>query len=203
MDATEFLDAVRDDHETPLSRLGSSKWIYALTGGGMDGEHVRAAAADEAHVAARTFDAWAADELDADAAGLFEECADVAREEYDRLADDDHQPADSIPLYDTLDSLEGTDARLGGLLGRTLVTEKTLAQMVGFFVGDADPTTAGTFRDLRGEVEDQRAAVVDALDARDPDWDAARKGADAAVEAAYDDYVTTLESMGVKPKNVC
>jgi len=206
MDGQDFLDAVRDDHETALSRLGSSKWIYALTGGEMDGEHVRRAAADEASVAATTFDAWAADEGDETAAETFVDAADTARDHLETVRPEDYRPVESLPAYDALAGVEGTAARSGAFLARALVTGETLGQMVGFFVGDADPGTANTFRDLRGDVEAQRDAAVDLLDAvcgSDDDWETAREAADTVIEAAYDDYVETLESMGVKPKNVC
>jgi membrane-bound ClpP family serine protease len=78
--------------------------------------------------------------------------------------------------------------------------------MVGFFVGDADPSTANQFRDLRDGVADDRDRALDALDdacTTDDDWERAAAAATTVVEAAYDDYVETLESMGVKPKNVC
>jgi hypothetical protein len=86
------------------------------------------------------------------------------------------------------------------------VTGKTVEQMVGFFVGDADPTTANTFRELRGDVETQRDDAAELLAdtcTDDDEWDRASEAADAVVEVAYDDYVETLEGMGVKPKNVC
>ncbi|MFD1594185.1 transcription antitermination protein, partial [Haloplanus litoreus] len=35
MDGTTLVDALTDDLETELSRLGSSKWLYALTDGEM------------------------------------------------------------------------------------------------------------------------------------------------------------------------
>jgi len=206
MDGRDLLEAIRDDHETPLSRLGSSKWVYALTGGEMDAEHVRRAAADEASVAATTFDAWAADEGDETAAETFAAVADTARDHLDTVCPEEYRPDDSLPTYDTLAGVEGTAARAGALLARTVVTGRTLGQMVGFFVGDADPSTASTFRDLKADVENGREDAIDLLDsvcADDDDWVAARRAADEVIEAAYDDYVETLESMGVKPKNVC
>jgi hypothetical protein len=81
-----------------------------------------------------------------------------------------------------------------------------VGQAVGFFVGDADPTTADRFRSVRSDLADARDDVAAALEAvceTDDDWDRARSAATAVVEAAYDDYVATLESMGVEPKNVC
>jgi hypothetical protein len=206
MNGQAFLDALRDDHETALSRLGSSKALYAATGGEMDAEHVQRAATDEATIAARTFDAWAADEDSERAAGLFADVAETSRAHAERVEPDDYEPADSLPVYAHCDSVEGTVARLGALVAARLVAGKTVEQMVGFFVGDADPTTANTFRDLRGDVESQRDDAAELLAdtcTDDAEWDAARAAADAVIEVAYDDYVETLEGMGVKPKNVC
>ena len=198
MNAQEFTDSVRTAHETALSRLGSSKWVYALTGGEMDGEEVETAWATDNRAAHETFGAWA-DDADADAAAVFAAVAEAASDR----ADGDNEPR---PMYDALASLDDTPARAGGLVGWTLVAEKTLAQMVGFFVGDADPTTANTFREYKSETQEFRERAEDLLDAvcdDDADWSRAREGADRVVEAAYDDYVETLESMGIKPKNVC
>jgi hypothetical protein len=37
----------------------------------------------------------------------------------------------------------------------------------------------------------------------DTAWEDAQNSADAVIEAAYDEYVDSLEQMGIKPKNVC
>jgi hypothetical protein len=200
MNAPEFTETVRDDHETPLSRLGSSKWVYALTGGEMAGDAVEAAWAVEARAACETFEAWAADDPTEEAERAF---ADVAAFAAEHGGDGE---AETPPTYEALADLTGTAARAGGLLAWTLVAEKTLAQMVGFFVGDADPSTANTFRDRKSGVREAREtaeALLDEVCSDDDAWAAARTGADAVVEAAYADYVDTLESMGIKPKNVC
>ncbi len=129
MNGDDLASELRDDNETEFSRLGSSKAMYALTGGEMDGE-----------------------------------------------------------------------------LGRYLVVSEYASQMVGFFVGDADPMAANDFRDLRSELDAEHDRVVDTLDSActtDDEWATARDAAEAVVEVAYDDYVETLESMGIKPKNVC
>jgi hypothetical protein len=201
MDGTTLVDTLTDDLETELSRLGSSKWLYALTDGDMTGDAVRAAAAADAAAAAETFETWAADADDTDAPfdALVAEAAD-RRDALDPDAD-----AASRRTYDALADFDDPVARVGGALGYALVLDRTLGQMVGFFVGDADPSTANQFRDLRDGADDVRAQVVDALDTlcTDDDWDRAADAATAVVDAAYDDYVETLESMGVKPKNVC
>ena len=195
MDGTTLVDTLTDDLETQLSRLGSSKWLYALTDGDMTGEAVRAAAAADAAAAAETFASWDADPFDA--------LATSAADRRDAV-DADATPADRH-ADDALAALDDSVARLGGALGYCLVLDRTVGQMVGFFVGDADPSTANQFRDLRDGVDADRTRVVDALDSAcsGDDWDRAADAATAVVEAAYDDYVERLESMGVKPKNVC
>ena len=197
MDASTLETRLRDDYETELSRLGSSKWLYALTGGDLDGGSIRAAAATDLDHAAATFEGWA------DGDGLFAAAAESAAAGRDRV---DADPSDTDrPLYD---AVAGDDAvaRTGALLGWSVVTDKTLSQMVGFFVGDASPAAADTFRAVRDDVAADREAALDALDATcgsDDDWDRAAAAAAAVVEAAYDEYVAKLEAMGIKPKNVC
>ncbi len=198
---SELLDTLRDDHETPLSRLGSSKALYAVTGGEMDGDAVRTAAASEAAAAADLFDWWADDEPNDEAAALFSDLADTAREHADAV---DAESDGSKPnVYDVLAEFETTDGRLGGALARALVSLKTVEQMVGFFVGDADPMAANDFRTLKSDLNDQLDTLEAAIDDLVEDDAVAREAADAVVEAAYDEYVETLEGMGVKPKNVC
>jgi len=202
MDGTTLVGTLTDDLETALSRLGSSKWLYALTDGDMTGEAVRDAAAADAAAAAETFDAWAADA--GETGDLFDALANSAADRRDAI-DADAAPADRR-TYDTLAEFDDTVSRLGGALGYLLVLDRTVGQMVGFFVGDADPSTANRFRDRRDSADDDRDRVVDALDdvcGTDDDWDRAGDAATAVVEATYDDYVETLESMGIKPKNVC
>jgi len=204
MDGTTLVDTLTDDLETELSRLGSSKWLYALTDGDMTGDAVRAAAAADAAAAAETFETWAAD-ADGDAEALFEALAADATDRRDAL-DSAADPADRR-TYDTLAGFDDPVDRAGGALGYALVLDRTLGQMVGFFVGDADPSTANQFRDLRDGADEARNRVVDTLDTLcaddDEHWDRAADAATAVVDATYEDYVSTLESMGVKPKNVC
>ncbi|ELZ73732.1 transcription antitermination protein [Haloferax sp. Atlit-10N] len=198
---SELLDTLRDDHETPLSRLGSSKALYAVTGGEMDGDAVRAAAAAEAAAAADLFDWWADDEPNDEAAALFSDLADTAREHAETVGAESDGSKPNV--YDVLAEFETTDGRLGGALARALVSLKTVEQMVGFFVGDADPMAANDFRTLKSDLNDQLDTLEAAIDGLVEDDAVAREAADAVVEAAYDEYVETLEGMGVKPKNVC
>jgi len=203
MDGTTLVDALTDDLETELSRLGSSKWLYALTAGEMDGDAVLAAAATDAAAAAERFEAWAED-ADATAA-LFDALAATAADRAETAAADPDDDPGAERTYAALAGFDDAVERLGGALGHSLVLDRTVGQMVGFFVGDADPSTAGTFRDLRDGIDADRDRIVDALDERceGDDWDRAEAAARTVVGAAYDDYVETLESMGIQPKNVC
>jgi len=204
MNGDDLASELRDDHETEFSRLGSSKAMYALTAGEMDGEHVRAAAATDALAFAAVLDGWVEDAGDATET-LYADLADAARD-HAAAVDDDPSLDEEPPLYDTLAGFDATPARLGGLLGRYLTVSEYASQMVGFFVGDADPTAANDFREFRSAIDAERDRVVDALESAcgtDDEWAAARDAAETVIEAAYDDYVETLESMGIKPKNVC
>ena len=194
-------DDLEDDYETELSRLGSSKALYALTGGEMETEAVVAGLADRAATAAETFDAWSDEEAFED---LFSATAETAREHAERIAEtaDGADPADApTRSHEVLRDLDGGDARLGGLIAWAMVNDRTLAQAVGFFVGNADTTAADLFRDLRADVE---VHLEEALaHAEDVDREAARAAASEVVEAAYEEYVETLEGLGVKVKPVC
>lgn len=204
-DGESLLARLRETEETPLSRLGSSKALYAVTDGEMTGTAVRAAAADDAAAAAALFDTWAADTT-GPAADVFADAAARAAAHRDAVAPDDHKPSEDLPLYDHLTTLDGDVDRAAGLLARAVVVGKRLEQTVGFFVGDADPQTADEVRDLRADLDAERAdavALLDAVCADADDRERAHETAADVVEAAYNDYVERLEAMGVKPKNVC
>jgi len=193
MDTEDLIETIRDEERTPLSRLGSSKSLYALTEGEMADDEVRVAVADVAHHAAETFDRWDLD-LGADA-------ADMAREHRDAVVDD-HAPGDRPAMDEAADGVDGEAGRLGALLGWTLVAGRYAEQATGYFTGQADPQTASTFRSQGGDLDDLRADVLAALDGHD-DREAAEAAAAAVIEAAYEGYVETLESLGVNPKPVC
>ena len=207
MNAEQFVSTVRDDAETALSRLGSSKSLYAATGGEMDADEVYRAAADAEHAARRTFETWA-DAEDGDVGALFDGVADTERDHYETVVAnlDDHDPGAVPAVHEFLREQEDTVARLGGFVGRTLASEQSKGQMVGFFTGQADPQTAQLFRDLKGDLDEQRERALAVLADRcesDGDWERARDAATGAIEAAYDEYTRSLESMGVNPKPVC
>jgi rubrerythrin len=209
MTPEELESAVRDDNETALSRLGSSKALYAATGGDLDADTVLRAAADAEHTAATTFADWTDTEPTDAAREVFARVAAGERDHADavRALLDDYDPVDDPSgIQAALRDLDETVARAGGLLGRIVATERSKTQLAGFFVGQADPQTADLFRDLKADLDDQREALYVLLAdvcETDADWDAAHAAATDAIQAAYDDYTDRLEDMGVNPKPVC
>jgi rubrerythrin len=209
MTPEEFTGQIRDDNKTALSRLGSSKALYADTEGEMEAEKVLVAAANAEHAAAETYAQWADDEADGDVADAFDDTADEEDDHYQQVSAklDDHEPSDEVPaIQQYLRDLDGTIERLGGFVGRTIAAEKSKEQLTGFFVGQADPQTAQLFRDLGNDLDPQLDRATDLLDAQcesDEDWERALDAASGAIQAAYDEYTETLEGMGVNPKPVC
>ena len=219
MDASDLAATLRDDHETAFSRLGSSKAMYAITNGEMDGGIVRAAAAINADAISTVTDEWSdnnisdtdghVDEIDeTDPDAVFALIAtDAGKRAMDLNPDISQKETVSRPrLYDVLESMETIASRLGGLLARSLITIEQVSQMVGFFIGNADTKTANEFRDLKSMIESDRDRILTALNSTcesDTAWEDAQNSADAVIEAAYDEYVDSLEQMGIKPKNVC
>lgn len=209
MDASAFLEAIRTDNQTALSRLGSSKALYADTRGELDDEEVLTAAATAEHHAAETFDAWAETESTAAVAEAFASTAAEERSHYETVAGQlaDHAPGDPPAIQEYLRGIEGTVERLGAFVGRTLAAEESKGQLTGYFVGQADPTTAQLFRDMGEELDAQLDRAVELLSATCGDdadcWEQARSAARGAVQAAYEEYTATLEDMGVDPKPVC
>lgn len=218
MTPEEFADEVREEAETPLSRLGSSKSLYADTMGEMEESAVLEAVADAEHAAAETFAAWAdeasgsSDDGDGQDAtsSAFREAADAARDRYDtvlgELGEDEYQPGDVPTIQEYLRGLDDPIARLGGLVGHALVADRKTNQVTGFFTGQADPRTASTFREMGEDFDAQLDTATERLVtvcSSDVEFDRAIEAATDAVQAAYDEYFERLESMGVSPKPVC
>jgi hypothetical protein len=208
MNAAELRDDLESAYETELSRLGSSKSMYAATDGEMDTDAVLSAMADRAHAAAETFDAWAAGTTDAVLADAFGSLAADQHGQAQRITDSGGGSAydRATALQEYLRGLDTSAERAGGVLAWVLVADRTFSQAVGFFVGNADPSSADLFRDLRSEVEAASGRTEELLDeiCEEPaDWNDAEGAASEAIEAAYDEYVDALESMGVKVKPVC
>jgi len=206
MTPEDFLDTVRDETQTPLSRLGSSKSLYADTAGEMEPDAVIAAAIADERAAAETFETWA-DDTEGPLGGAFEDAAALAREHAAKLeSETDAEIPEASTLYDSLTQLEGTIERLGGFVGRSLVTKKKADQRTGFFVGQADPQTSRLFRGFADDIDAQIEQAADLLAGQcedDSDWESAEQAAIESIEVAYEEYVETLEGMGVNPKDVC
>jgi len=208
MTAEELVEDVREENKTALSRLGSSKALYADTMGEMEGEEVLAAAATAEHHAAETYETWADEETGA-VGDAFRETADEERDHYETVAGelDDHDPGETPAIQSYLRDLDGPVERLGGVVGRTLAAEKSKEQMTGFFVGQADPQTSRLFRGMGDDLDAQLERATDLLEAEcgeDADcWERAGEAATGAIQTAYEEYTERLEGMGVNPKPVC
>ncbi|RZH69046.1 rubrerythrin family protein [Natrinema altunense] len=209
-DPDAFVDTVSEDNQTALSRLGSSKSLYADTGGEIETEPVLEATADAEYAAWQTFREWADDEADDDARAAFETTAAEEQEHYEtvdgELADDGYEPDDVPALHEYLRDQTDTVSRVGALVGRILASQRSKDQVVGYFVGDADPQTASLFRSFGEDLDDQlerATALLETVCESDADWDRAAEAATGSIQAAYDEYVETLEGMGANPKPVC
>lgn len=211
MDATTFSETTEDAMSVELERLGSSKLLVALTDAELDEPRVLRIAADGEHAAARTFGAWADDETDEGAREAFAELAARERDHYDRVTDaldGGHDPdrADGGAIHAELRSLETTTARLGGLVGRALVGERTHLQVVSFFVNEGNETRAELFRELRADTNASRERALELLEdvcETDEDWGRAREATESVIQRAYDEYAESLENLGVDPKPIC
>ncbi|TYT63749.1 rubrerythrin family protein [Natrialba swarupiae] len=210
IDTDAFLETVQEDNQTALSRLGSSKSLYADTGGEIDTEPVLQATADAEHAAWQTFEGWADDE---DVSAASEAFATTAEEEQahfetvlEHLGDESYDPQEVPALHEYLRGLESTVDRVGAFVGRILASTRSKDQVVGYFVGDADPQTAGVFREFGDDLDDQleRAeTLLEEVCSDADDRERAQEAATGAIEAAYEEYVENLEAMGANPKPVC
>jgi hypothetical protein len=195
MDPTDLVDRVRSENNTELSRLGSSKSLYADTEGEMESEAVLGALADTTYHAAEVFEGWGEP---------FGTAADRERDHYADIAGEleAHEPGDRPTLVESFRGLDAEVDRLGAAVGYTLVAEGKASQATGFFTGQADPQTAGLFREISDGYETLRGELLDALEPHE-DLEAAAAAATTVVGAAYEEYVDRLESMGINPKPVC
>ncbi|MFB6106070.1 MAG: rubrerythrin family protein [Halobacteriaceae archaeon] len=213
MDADTFVAAVEHDAATELDRLGSEKFLVAATEADLSATAVLRAAARSEAAARDTFDAWAAEERDAAAREAFAATATRESDHHDRvvaaLDGGAEPPSDATPdpMHEHLREVTGTIERVGaGLVGRPLVADRTLLQVVNFFVNEADPARADLFRDLRADTAETRARGATLLEERceaDADWERAREAATAVIRVAYEDYADTLDGMGLDPRPLC
>ena len=200
MDSAELLESVEQEQQTELSRLGSSKSLYADTEGEMEADPILTAAADNAAAAAEAFDAWDGE--------VFADAAERVRGHSDDIVAElgDHDPGEASAAAVTLADTEGDLERLGATVGWTLVTERKSTQSGGYFTGQAKPGTASTFRAFGDDYDEIREAALGAIDETadgEDDYERAKDAAAAVIEAAYDEYFETLKSLGMNPKPVC
>ena len=208
MNGERFLEAVRAETETELHRLGSDKYLIAATGADLTETAVLGAVARRAVSGRETFERWA-DSENGTAAETFETAAETERAHLelleDRLDEVPDDPGDDA-VHEVLGEAETTAARAGALVGRGLVGDRALLQVVNFFVNEVDSAGADLARELRGDANDQVTAGADLLEAvceSEDDWERARDSAEQVVQVAYDEYAAALEAMGVDPKPVC
>ncbi|WP_227355443.1 rubrerythrin family protein [Haladaptatus salinisoli] len=203
MNADDFADSVRNAKATELDRLGSQQLLVALTGADLEPEVVLTAAARSERTAAETFSAWAEATPEP-----FERLAERERDHHERVVAelDAFEPSDPDPMHAFLRELDDDVSRAGGLVGRSLVADRTLLQVVNFFVNRGDERRANLFRDLREDTRENVSDGVSMLADRcesEADWERAHDVAEETVRIAYDDYAGTLTGMGLDPKPIC
>ncbi|WP_254763110.1 rubrerythrin family protein [Natrinema marinum] len=212
MDADDFRPTIEESMATELERLGSSKLLVALTDADLTVERVLRTAADSERAAAETFETWADDEDHADARDAFAAFRDEEGDHYERVAalledsDEDDDGADGGPMHDRLRSFETTAQRLGGVVGRSLVGDRTHLQIVNFFVNEGDERRADAFRELRRETAaqgDRALAVLEDGCDESEKWDRARRAAEDVIDDAYEAYAGSLDELGLDPKPIC
>jgi hypothetical protein len=215
MNGEQLRTAVSESEGTALSRLGSDKYLIAATGATLETPAVLAVGAASAATGRDCFDAWA-EASEGGVADAFAAAADEERDQYDRIVAEmdgdfgdpaaDHSAAED-PVREVLERQDRTIERVAaGFVGRGLVRERTTLQVVNFFINEGDEGRADLFRTVRGSAADDAEVGGDLLEMLcedDADWERARVAAESVVEVAYEDYASTLESMGVNPKPVC
>ncbi len=210
MDAASFRTDLEDAKETELGRLGSNKLLIALTEADLEAATVLRVAADSEHAAHVTFSQWATDETHEGAREAFAWTADREADHRRRVLaalDESYEPADGGPLHAYLRERTTTVERTAaGLVSRPLVSDRTHAQIVSFFINEPDESRANLFRALRQETAEELDRGLELLDevcTDESDWERARMVADYVIDIAYDEYADSLEGLGLDPKPVC
>lgn len=217
MDADSFVEAVSEARATELHRLGSDKYLVAATGADLAEDPVLESVTREAVTGRETFESWTEGQSGA-AAEAFAAAADTEATHLDRLRQrlgDETAGSDDAGtegareddgVSEALEAATTTAERAGALVGRGKVRDRTLLQVVNFFVNEGDNAGADLARELRSDANDQVSAGADLLETvceSDDDWVPAQESAERVIDAAYEEYVAALEAMGVDPKPVC
>lgn len=211
MDAEALREAVVDATQSELDRLGSSKYLIALTDADLTESTILTAVARSEALARDTFDAFAGEEPADDARETFERVASQEASHYERVCErlgrEPAPPEHPGAMHGYLRERSGTVERVaGGLLGRPLVSRRAHTQVIGFYVNEADTGGADLLRDLKAETETELEWGLDLLDdacETDEDWERARATAEYVVQLAYDEYADSLTELGVNPKSTC
>ena len=230
MDAAALREQVEEEKATELERLGSNKFLVALTDADLTSEAVLRAAADSERAAHDTFTAWTDREEDPAARELFGWVASREADHRDRVLDalgaedgpngsehregtdgrtddDGAELGDAGAMHSYLRERPNALERVAaGLVGRPLVSVRAPLQVVSHFVNEADEARADLFRDLRTETEEELERGLTYLDdhcEQEEDWETARAVATYVVQLAYDEYADALRGLGVDVKPVC
>lgn len=194
MDSIE--DRVRAEAATELERLGSDRGLIALTDADLSAETIRSRLAGVLAGVATVYEQWAAEDE------VFATAAETAHELAETASNGQVEPATDHPLVAALDEIDGSTARVGaGLVGTPLILDGWALQGVSFFVNEVDEAGADDCRAVRSGLDDLTAAGEDAVEG-----DEREAAADAALDliaVAYEDYVETLDGLGLDPKTVC
>lgn len=210
MDGETFRADLEAEKRTQLDRLGSEKFLLALTDADLAAGPILEAAAASEHAAKVTFEEWTGAEPDDEAREAFAEVAAQEAEHYERVVAhlEGYTPPDAAgPLHAYLREREDTIGRIAaGLVGRPLVSTRTYTQIIGFFINEAARAETDLFRDLKQETEavmDTGTALLEGRCETDEDWERAMAAAEYVIQIAYDDYADALRGMGLDPKPIC
>jgi 5S rRNA maturation endonuclease (ribonuclease M5) len=194
MDTIE--ERVRAEAATELERLGSDRGLIALTDADLSSETIRERLAGVLAGTADVYEEWANDDA-------FTTATETTRTLTATTSDTDIEPASDHPLVTALDGLEDHPERVGaGLIAVPLVLDGWVLQGVSFFVNEADESVADQFRAIRTGLDEVMATGESAVGS-EAERERATEAALALVEAAYEDYVETLDGLGLDPKTVC
>lgn len=204
---SDIADSIRTKRATELERLGSDRGLIALTDADLSAETVcrRIAASDLAVVT--QFSMWSDSEAGevADAFELAEQRKRTHVDQIESQLGETIEPAANDVLAGALAGSETTAQRLGaGLIGYPLVVDGRYLQGISLFVNDAEEAAADQMRQIRSETQDLQQEGESLLaETSDEQRAVAEEAALGFVDAAYAEYVSKLDALGLDPKTVC